>query len=54
LNYGADVKRQETVRRLEQENTEFKNFLELLRSAKDKAEFDELLKERQSAARKSD
>jgi hypothetical protein len=44
--------RQQTLRRLEQEQAEFKSFLEQLRLAKDKSEFDQFMTERQSAARK--
>jgi Protein of unknown function (DUF2852) len=43
--------RQETLVRLEREQTEFRSFLEQLRSAKDKAEFDQFMAERQSTAK---
>jgi hypothetical protein len=42
--------RQQTLHRLEQEQAEFKSFLDQLRFAKDKAEFDRFMAERQSAA----
>ena len=38
--------RAETLRRLEEEQREFKEFLDRLRHAKDKAEFDEFMSER--------
>ncbi|MBR0852229.1 DUF2852 domain-containing protein [Bradyrhizobium diazoefficiens] len=45
--------RRETLRQLEREQTEFKSFLEQLQSAKDKAEFDQFMRERQSGIRNS-
>ncbi len=39
-NRAFDDYRMETLRRLEEEQTEFKDFLERLRHAKDKEEFD--------------
>ena len=45
-SYNAD-----TLRRLEEEQNEFEAFLERLREAKDKAEFDEFMNERASAHR---
>jgi hypothetical protein len=39
-NRAFDEYRMETLRRLEEEQVEFKNFLERLRQAKDKEEFD--------------
>ena len=45
-NWAFDEYRGETLRRLEQEQREFKEFLERLRHAKDKAEFDQFMAER--------
>lgn len=45
-NRAFDEYRTETLRRLEEEQKEFKEFLTRLRFAKDKAEFDEFLAER--------
>ncbi len=45
-NRAFDEYREETLRRLEEEQKEFKEFLTRLRFAKDKAEFDEFLAER--------
>jgi len=45
-NRAFDEYRTETLRRLEEEQKEFKEFLNRLRFAKDKAEFDEFLAER--------
>jgi uncharacterized protein DUF2852 len=45
-NRAFDEYRTETLRRLEDEQREFKEFLDRLRFAKDKAEFDEFLAER--------
>jgi hypothetical protein len=45
-NRAFDAYRAETLRRLEEEQREFSEFLERLRFAKDKAEFDEFLAER--------
>ena len=42
-NRAFDEYRQETLRRLEDEQKEFKEFLDRLRHAKDKAEFDEFM-----------
>lgn len=44
-NRAFDEYRVETLRRLEEEQTEFKDFLERLRHAKDKAEFDQFMAE---------
>jgi hypothetical protein len=38
----------ETLRRLEEEQKEFRDFLERLRHAKDKAEFDQFMADRRS------
>lgn len=45
-NRAFDEYRAETLKRLEEEQREFKEFLDRLRVAKDKAEFDEFLSER--------
>jgi len=45
-NRAFDEYRAETLKRLEEEQKEFKEFLDRLRVAKDKAEFDEFLAER--------
>jgi len=45
-NRAFDEYRTETLRRLEEEQREFKTFLDRLRHAKDKAEFDEFMAER--------
>jgi hypothetical protein len=45
-NRAFDQYRQETLRRLEEEQREFKEFLTRLRMAKDKAEFDQFMAER--------
>lgn len=47
-NRAFDEYRVETLRRLEEEQTEFKDFLERLRHAKDKAEFDQFMSEHKS------
>jgi hypothetical protein len=45
-NRAFDEYREETLRRLEEEQREFKEFLGRLRMAKDKAEFDQFMAER--------
>jgi len=45
-NSAFDEYKEETLRRLEQEQQEFLDFLERLRQAKDKAEFDQFMAER--------
>ncbi len=47
-NSAFDEYRDETLRRLEEEQQEFKDFLEQLRQAKDKAEFDQFMAERRN------
>jgi hypothetical protein len=47
-NQAFDDYRAETLRRLEQEQQEFVSYLERLRRAKDKAEFDQFMAERRS------
>ena len=44
-NRAFDEYRTETLRRLEEEERQFKEFLERLRQAKDKAEFDQFMAE---------
>ena len=53
-NRAFDDYRTETLRRLEEEQKEFKDFLERLRMAKDKAEFDQFMAERRRTGRASD
>ena len=45
-NRAFDEYRSETLRRLEDEQNEFKDFLDRLRHAKDKAEFDQFMNDR--------
>jgi Protein of unknown function (DUF2852) len=47
-NRAFDDYRAETLRRLEDEQREFKDFLERLRFAKDRAEFDQFMAERRN------
>ena len=47
-NYAFDEYRAETLRRLEEEQREFMAFLDRLRHAKDKAEFDQFMAEHRS------
>jgi hypothetical protein len=47
-NRAFDDYRTETLKRLEDEQREFKEFLERLRFAKDRAEFDEFMNERRN------
>jgi hypothetical protein len=47
-NRAFDEYRMETFRRLEEEQREFREFLERLRMAKDKAEFDQFMAERRN------
>ena len=49
-NRAFDEYRAETLRRLEQEQKEFREFLGRLRMAKDKAEFDDFIAERNRRA----
>ena len=49
-NRAFDQYREETLRRLEEEAEEFQAFLQRLRHAKDKAEFDQFMAERRGAA----
>ena len=45
-NSAFDAYKSETLRRLEEEQTNFESFLERLREAKDKAEFDQFMEDR--------
>ena len=45
-NHAFDEYRSETLRRLEEEQREFRDFLDRLRHAKDKAEFDQFMADR--------
>ncbi len=45
-NHAFDDYREATLKRLEEEATEFQSFLKRLRHAKDKAEFDQFMTER--------
>ena len=47
-NRAFDEYREEALRRLEEEANEFRSFLERLRMAKDRAEFDDFMRERRS------
>ena len=47
-NRAFDEYRMETLRRLEEEQREFREFLERLRLAKDKAEFDQFMADRRN------
>ena len=47
-NRAFDDYREETLRRLEEEQREFREFLERLRMAKDKSEFDQFMAERRT------
>jgi len=47
-NRAFDDYRAQTLRRLEEEQREFKEFLERLRFAKDRAEFDQFMNERRN------
>lgn len=47
-NRAFDEYRTETLRRLEEEQREFRDFLERLRFAKDKTEFDQFMAERRN------
>jgi hypothetical protein len=47
-NHAFDEYRTETLRRLEEEQKEFREFLERLRFAKDRSEFDQFMAERRN------
>jgi hypothetical protein len=50
-NMAFDAYKEETLRRLEEEQDAFESFLQRLREAKDKAEFDQFMDERTKRAR---
>jgi hypothetical protein len=52
-NRAFDEYRAETLHRLEEEQREFRDFLERLRHAKDKAEFDQFMAERRNRPREA-
>ena len=52
-NHAFDEYRAETLRRLEEEQREFRDFLNRLRQAKDKAEFDQFMAERRNRPRET-
>jgi hypothetical protein len=49
-NAAFDEYRADTLKRLEEEQREFRDFLERLRFAKDKTEFDQFMAERRNRA----
>jgi hypothetical protein len=53
-NSAFDAYKTETLRRLEEEQTNFEAFLARLREAKDKAEFDEFMNERAKKSASTD
>jgi hypothetical protein len=53
-NSAFDAYKADTLRRLEQEQEDFHAFLQRLREAKDKAEFDQFMTDRERAARETD
>ncbi|WP_099825411.1 DUF2852 domain-containing protein [Oceaniglobus indicus] len=53
-NSAFDAYKADTLRRLEEEQNAFQSFLERLRDAKDKAEFDQFMNDRARAADRSD
>ncbi|MEP1587122.1 MAG: DUF2852 domain-containing protein [Tateyamaria sp.] len=53
-NAAFDAYKSDTLRRLEEEQHNFEAFLERLREAKDKSEFDEFMDERAKAAQSED
>ena len=53
-NSAFDAYKADTLRRLEEEQEKFEEFLERLREAKDKSEFDQFMDERARAARDGD
>lgn len=52
-NTAFDAYKEDTLRRLEDEQSSFEDFLQRLRDAKDKAEFDEFMDDRAKAAASS-
>ena len=53
-NSAFDAYKTETLRRLEDEQASFEQFLERLREAKDKAEFDQFMNDRARSPRRDD
>ena len=53
-NTAFDAYKEATLRRLEEEQDAFEAFLQRLREAKDKAEFDQFMDEREKRARDAD
>lgn len=53
-NSAFDAYKTDTLRRLEEEQVNFEAFLERLREAKDKAEFDQFMDDRAKNAAKDD
>ena len=53
-NSAFDAYKEDTLRRLQEEQNNFETFLERLRDAKDKAEFDQFMDERAKANAASD
>ena len=53
-NSAFDAYKADMLRRLEQEQQDFESFLERLRDAKDKAEFDQFMDERERKAAQDD
>ena len=53
-NSAFDAYKTDTLRRLEEEQVNFESFLERLRDAKDKSEFDDFMEERARKAREVD
>ena len=47
-NVAFDEYREETLRKLDEEQREFRDYLDKLRSAKDRAEFDQFMSERRN------
>jgi hypothetical protein len=53
-NTAFDAYRDETLRRLQDEQASFEGFLDRLRQAKDKAQFDQFMNDRAKAPRTGD
>jgi len=53
-NNAFDEYRSETLRRLEEEEKEFREFLDRLRAAKDKSEFDQFMADRRNQSYKAE
>lgn len=52
-NWAFDQYREDTLRRMEEEQREFRDFVERLRRAKDQAEFDQFMAERNARPQQS-